>query len=194
LIEDPKIRSFTEAVLLKADPFWISPASFILDTHPPDEYVQGGLVLHTKRTVRAAALMMSSADCSQFEFDCLISAALLHDITKALSRDEENDEAEIFHDAMHPYTVDNFINWCRKEDILLGEADRANTLEIPEEYIATILRLIRCSHGMWSPIPETVPDSYSEKILHMADLVASTLHRLIDGTEVVMERWKLNEK
>jgi hypothetical protein len=197
LITDPIIRSFVESVLIKATPFWRSPASLAPEMHPPDEYDELGLCLHTKRVVRVAALLISTYDCSQEDFNCLVAAALLHDITKALSKDRDEDDDEepvVFHDAMHPYTVDNFVNWCRTEDSLTADESQPNTLLIPEEQLFLILRLIRCSHGPWSPIPETIPSSSLEKILHMADLVASTIHRIIDGQEVRESRWITEQK
>jgi hypothetical protein len=188
---DPKIKSFVRSVLLKSDVFWVSPSSVIEKHHPPDEMAEGGMVLHTKRVARTVLLLTNTFDCSPAEHDCLLAAALLHDITKAIWRSEIN--GEIIHDRMHPYTVDSFIEWCRAEDRVESDASRPNSIEIPEDTLNMILRLIRCSHGVWSPIPETYPMMEMEKILHTADLVASHLHLLVDGMEVKTERWMLNE-
>lgn len=194
LITDPIIKSFVESVLTKAVPFWKSPATFTPEMHPPDEYFDGGLCLHTKRVVRVAALLISTYDCSQEDFNCLIAAAILHDVTKALAKTNNEEIEEIFHDTMHPYTVDNFINWCRTEDSLNADDSQPNTLLITEDQLYLILRLIRCSHGPWSPIPETIPSSSLEKILHMSDLIASSVHKIIDGSEIVESRWKIDQE
>lgn len=194
LITDPIIKSFVESVLIRASPFWKSPSTFIPEVHPPDEYSDGGLCLHTKRVVRVAALLISTYDCSQEDFNCLIAAAILHDVTKAIARTNNEEIEEVFHDTMHPYTVDNFINWCRTEDSLNADDSQPNTLLINEEQMYLILRLIRCSHGPWSPIPETIPSSSLEKILHMSDLIASSIHKIVDGPEIVESRWKIDQE
>lgn len=187
IIADPTIKSFVRSVLIKADAFWHASSTIIEMAHPPDEYGDGGLVLHTKRVVRTAILIANTFDCQPVEFDILVAAALLHDVTKPVWKDDEKNS--ILHDAMHPYTVDSFVEWALQSDQLKSEIDINNTLNLTEDVLNQILRLIRCSHGVWSPIPETLPITQLERALHIADLIASNIHHIIDGKDVVEERW-----
>lgn len=188
LIGDPKIKSFVRSILSKAESFWIAAAANVIGLHPPDEYEMGGLVLHTKRVFRAVAILSTTVELSTMDADCLMAAALLHDVTKTVWG---ADREEIIHDLMHPYTVDNFIDWCRLQDKDKGEESTSNALEISDDALLKITRLIRCSHGAWSPIPETYPVTMIEQTLHIADLIASKLHVIIDGSEVNLDRWIL---
>lgn len=187
LIADPSIKAFVKSVLVRAETFWKAPSSIADDLHPPDEWCEGGLVLHTKRVVRTALLISNSFECSSNEFDCLIAAALIHDVTRAIWRDKE--KTGFIQDSMHPYTVDSFVEWSMLDDRDKSEDAEFNTLEVSEESSALILRLVRCSHGIWSPIQETIPITFLEKALHVADLIATNLHHIIDGKDILEKRW-----
>lgn len=186
LISDPNVKKFVRYLLKNAPSFWEAPGSHEIGVHPPDEHDIGGLVLHTKRVVRAAIFLAFSIEIeNQYDYDCLLAAAILHDIAKYIF-DEKT--AEVVFDPFHPYAVDRFVGWARKESINLGSASD-NAVEIDMEHLHLILRLIRCSHGIWSEIPETIPTSDLEKVLHQADLVASNLHIIADGDGVKEGRW-----
>lgn len=187
LISDPNIKKFVRYLLRYAPGFWKAPGSQTPGIHPPDEELFGGLVLHTKRVVRVAmVLSMTIESDNQTEFDCFIAAAILHDISKFMV---EEDTGEFIYDAMHPYTVDRYVEWARQESMKESTANGDNALDIDVESLGLILRLIRCSHGIWSPIPETIPISNLEKALHEADLLAANLHIIIDGQDIKEERW-----
>jgi hypothetical protein len=186
-INDATIRSFVKSVLHRGDAFWYSPSSYIPGHHPPDEMENGGLVLHTKRVVRCALLLTNTFECSPTEQDCLVAAALLHDATKAIWRGDQQEE--IFHDQLHAYTVDTFIQWCKQEDAKNTDASKPNTIDIHDDVLAVILRLIRCSHGEWSAIPETFPITPLEKALHTADFISTNLHLIADGMDSDYLRW-----
>lgn len=188
MITDPKIKSFVRAVLKNAEPFWVSPASMIEDEHPPDEYGPEGMIIHTKRVFRICIFLMNTCVVSQAEADCVFAAALLHDITKAFWVDETS--KVVMHDAMHPYTVDAFVRACRQFDDEQGvHPPQDNTLEIDKEQLDLILKLIRFSHGIFSPIPETIPKTELENVVHMADFLASKLHLIVDGADINPFRW-----
>lgn len=188
MITDPKIKSFVRSIMKMAEPFWVSPASMVEGMHPPDEYGPEGMILHTKRVFRTAALLMATIDMSSEEADCVFAAALLHDITKATWADEE--ETIVIHDSMHPYTVDMIVQMCRRYDEMNNvHPPEDNSLEIDDASMKIILRLIRHSHGIFSPIPETIPQNNVENLLATADLLASNLHVLVDGPDVVIDRW-----
>lgn len=185
-IKEEAIRNFVRSVLLKNKAFWIIPSTFSEDYNPPDEHDVGGNVLHTKRVFRICALLADSHILSAIERDILLAAALLHDVTKGvITRDEELPA----YDEFHPYTVDRFVRQVKIDDELHGGENQSTMLFLEEEHATRILRIIRCHMGIWSPIPETYPINDLEMILYTADTIAVRLHWIIDGEDLVMERW-----
>lgn len=177
LISDINIRKLVESSLLAADPFWVSPASFAPLDHPKDEYGTEGLMLHTKRVLKTLTVLLETVVLNTHEQDCLLAAAFLHDITKAVWANE--DKTAVIHDDFHCYTVDAFLKWAQSTNSLtvdLGTDIKYDTLD-------QILRLIRCSQGYYSIIPETIPLTIQERLLCMADLVAKNLHVIVDEVE-----------
>jgi hypothetical protein len=189
LIEDDGLRSFVKSILVRSDSFWFIPSSFSGKYHPPDEHNEGGNVLHTKRTVRAAKILAESHSLSAEEKDIVVAACLLHDITKG----KIEKDGSFTYDKMHPYTVGEFIKFCQEDDKKYANDIHSSTLYVTEEDVQTLLRLIRCHLGPWSPVPETVPITYLDMIVHLADNIASKVHYILDGDEIVAERWNLNE-
>lgn len=181
LIQDQGIRLFVRAMLLRTPVFWRIPASFSGKFHPPDEHGFAGNVLHTRRVVRIVDLMCTCQERSATERDIMIAAALLHDATKGVEWSEGNTG----YDPMHAYTVDRLVYDALNEDT---EHAQDWTL-VDQESVNSILRLIHIHLGPWSPIPETYPVTTLEWSLHMADAIASRLHTIIDGDEVLLERW-----
>lgn len=186
MINDDAIKSFVRSILLKTDIFWMVPSSFSSKYHPKDEHGPGGNVLHTKRTVRVAQTIVDSYSLSTEEKDMVFAAAILHDVTKGISL-EENGTFQ--YDPMHAYTVNQFVIECQKYDKEYGNDSMSSSLFISEENMQTILRLIRCHLGPWSPIPETYPITYLDYILHVADNVASNIHRYIEDSDLINARW-----
>lgn len=181
MIVDEPIRVFVRAMLVGATDFWRGPASSSGKTHPPDEHGEGGEVLHTRRVVHLVDAFCDSKDRTVTERDMLIAAALLHDVTKVV----QSPDGEWMTDPMHPYTVDRVAAKVFNSD---GNVQgSAALIVISPEVIAQILRLIHCSQGVWSPIPETMPLTVMEWILHDADYIATQLHKIpgvgFDGIE-----------
>jgi len=110
LIEDDGLRSFVKSILVRSDSFWFIPSSFSGKYHPPDEHNEGGNVLHTKRTVRAAKILAESHSLSAEEKDIVVAACLLHDITKG----KIEKDGSFTYDKMHPYTVGEFISFAKR--------------------------------------------------------------------------------
>jgi hypothetical protein len=188
LIEDESIKSFVRSCLIKAKSFWIVPSSFSGKYHPPDEHGPGGNVLHTKRVVRVANSMCESHSVINEERDVVLAACLLHDVTKGI----ENSSSENFeYDPMHPYTVGAFVSKCVDHDKEYGTDDCSSCLFLSEEAVNTILRLVRCHLGPWSPVPETFPITYLDYIVHVADNIASKIHLYIQDSELMNEKWRL---
>jgi len=188
LIKDENIRSFIRSILYRVDDFWKIPSSFSGKYHPADEHGDGGNVLHTKRVVRASKVLSDSYSLSDDDRDIVYAACLIHDLTKGV---KSSDSDQCKYDPMHPYTVGNLIKKFQEEDKKYATENQSSTLFLSEEAIQSILRLVRCHLGPWSPVPETAPITYLDMIVHMADNIASKLHYLVDGENIVLERWKL---
>ena len=188
MISDFSIKSFVKSILIRADSFWVIPSSFSGKYHPADEHNKGGNVLHTKRVVRAAKVLSDSYSLTAEERDLVYAACLLHDVTKGI----KDKDADYFHyDPMHPYTVGKFVEKCQEHDKKYAGEAQASTLFVSEDTVQSILRLVRCHLGPWSPVPETVPITYLDIIVHVADNMTSKLHYLVDGDDIIEERWKM---
>lgn len=187
LIYDDSIVSFVRSILLKTRSFWDIPSSFSNTRHPPDEHGHGGNVIHTKRCVRIASTICDSYSLSQEEKDMVIAACILHDITKGI---ESEDDSTFNYDPMHPYTVGPFIIQCQTYDKEFGNDSSSSSLFLSEDSLQTILRLIRCHLGPWSPVPETYPITYMDYIVHLADNISSHLHEYIFDSDLINDKWK----
>lgn len=178
LISNQQIKLFIRSVLFKAKTFWEIPSSFSGKYHPVDEHGPGGNALHTKRVVKISAILSDSYVLTAEERDIIYAACLIHDVTKGTFPDGANKDP--VYDPMHPYTVGAFIKKCQENDKKYGSDISSSTLFLEEETVQAILRLVRCHLGPWSPVPETIPISYLEMIVHTADNIASKLHNIID--------------
>lgn len=178
LISNQQIKMFVRSVLLQAKTFWKIPSSFSGKYHPADEHNQGGNVLHTKRVVKVASIICDSYGLIAQEKDIVYAACLLHDVTKGISYDDTKED--FFYDPMHPYTVGSFVKKCQENDKKYGSDSSSSTLFLDEETVQSILRLVRCHLGPWSPVPETVPSTYMDMIVHLSDNVASKLHTIVN--------------
>ena len=187
LIQDDGIKSFIKSILARAENFWDIPSSFSGKYHPLDEHGKGGNVLHTKRVVHASKIISDSYSLSQEERDIVYAACLIHDVTKGVSHGEFED---CRYDPMHPYTVGKLVQKLQNYDKKYAGESQSSTLFVSDETIQAILRLVRCHMGPWSPIPETIPLTYMDVIVHLSDNVASKLHYIIDGDHIIEERWK----
>ena len=187
-IFDESIKSFVRSILIRASSFWTIPSSFSGKYHPSDEHNAGGNVLHTKRVVRAAKIMSESYSLGREDTDVILAACILHDVTKGIKLQGED---SFHYDPMHPYTVGSFVKKCQEDDKRYASESQSSTLYLSEDTVQAILRLVRCHLGPWSPVPETVPITYMDMIVHMADNIASKLHYVVDGDNVVKERWNI---
>lgn len=191
LIGAEEIQQFVRSVLLKTSPlFWEIPSTFSSAHHPPDEHLSSGNVLHTKRVVRIAVMLCESYSLSDSDRDNIVAAAILHDVTKGVPSEIEG---QFHYDPMHPYTVNKFVKSCIQHDKTYASDTNSSTLFIAEEDLQTILRLIRCHLGPWSPVPETMPITYLDYILHISDNIASKLHVIIEDSELYNPKWKESE-
>ena len=90
---------------------------------------------------------------------------------------------------MHPYTVNKFVADCIRHDKEYANDSHSSTLFISEENVQSILRLVRCHLGPWSPVPETYPITYMDYIVHLADNIASKVHIVIEDSQLINDRW-----
>jgi hypothetical protein len=186
LIEDEGILSFVRSILLKAGVFWTIPSSFSDKYHSPDEHGAGGNVIHVKRTTRIAHTLCESYTLSTEERDIILAACLLHDVTKGIASE---DGSTFQYDPMHAYTVGPFVIKCQSYDKEYGNDSASSSLFISEDSLQSILRLIRCHLGPWSPVPETYPITYMDYIVHIADNIASKLFEYIKDSELIDDKW-----
>jgi 23S rRNA maturation-related 3'-5' exoribonuclease YhaM len=84
LIEDTLIREFTRKCLEKAPKyFWTIPSSSTGKHHPSDENCIGGCIIHVRKTVKIVEDLCREHDVSGIDRDCVISAAIMHDLCKS---------------------------------------------------------------------------------------------------------------
>lgn len=82
-IQSIDIREFVKMALSKADPmFWKAPCSSSGKYHPPEDQIEGGLIIHNQKGVVVVEQFARRAQFSEIELDMAISAMLLHDICK----------------------------------------------------------------------------------------------------------------
>ena len=189
MISDEAIKSFVRSLLLKSENFWDIPSSFSGKYHPYDEHGYGGNVLHTKRVVRITNMLAESYNLGPEERDIVLAASIIHDICKG-KKEGESDHA--CYDPMHPYTVGKFVDKCKKKDKEGSSDSDSSTLYLSEEIVQSILRLVRCHLGPWSPVPETYPITYLDFIVHLADNVASKIHTVIEDSDLINPKWRKN--
>jgi hypothetical protein len=190
LIQDQSIKSFVRSILLQAKTFWIIPSSFSGKYHPSDEHNSSGNMLHTKRVVRAAKVLSDSYTLGTSERDLVYAACLLHDVTKGVCSNGDSDDSSFVYDPLHPYTVGMLVKKCQENDKKYASESSSSTLYVDEDTVQAILRLVRCHLGPWSPVPETTPVTYLDTIVHLADNIASKVHYVVDGDNVIEDRWK----
>ena len=127
---------------------------------------------------------------SPLESHCAVSALLLRNVTKALPAGINRDV--VMYDPFHLYTVDAFIERVLAYAHGNGE-DTGSILEIPEEAVPLITRLVRTSDGIYSIVPETFPTTMLEKTVHMATLMGSLCYDILNGEKINAESSPLDD-
>ena len=159
-ISDNKLKEFVKILLDNADDYFFEvPASSSGKYHPAFSLGDGGLVRHTKAVAYFTnELIRPSIEfdkITRYEGDCLIVAAIAHDMKK------QGDGSEGHTVKEHPKLASDYLwkMWREHGRKLLSE----ETLE----YIADV---VECHMGPWQdPCPETRP----ELIVFYADYIAS---------------------
>lgn len=159
-ISDNKLKEFVKILLTDADDYFFSvPASSSGKYHPDFARGEGGLVRHTKAVAYFTnELIRPNIELgffSRHDGDCLIIAAIAHDIKKQGSGKGCHTVKE------HPTLASDYIwdEWEEKGKELVDEDD-----------IDYITKVVECHMGPWQ---EPKPKSMSELTVFYADYIAS---------------------
>lgn len=196
LIEDETLRKLVAIVLSKTIPIWLAPATNVPEAHPPDEYDLGGMILHIKRTVRAAFLLCSTHIMDEEDIMCLIAAALLHTVAMPIPISEMTPDSEIefVFNGHYMVAADDVIQQALESALIEGAAYPTDGIGDEDRYnilFGRIMRLIHCCEGIFAPIPELVPESRLEVMMAAANMIAKSVHVISDGPDIIEERWKI---
>jgi len=146
-IKDTNIFLFVTQIFDKLCPsyFWYIPAS-VRGPHLPICRTLGGLVQHTKLTVRFAHSFMEMwPDAPETSHDEVIAACLLHDILKCGKA-----EYELLTFASHKLARASHGVYCAARIKELWEQDRKLRALIPEDRAFRIITAIRDHMGKWT--------------------------------------------
>jgi len=82
-IKTPSIKRLVLKCLEAAPSyFWECTSSNTGKYHPKDEFVEGGLVLHSKRVTKVANYLCQCLEIKGIERDCVLAACIMHDLCK----------------------------------------------------------------------------------------------------------------
>lgn len=157
-IKNPDVKKLTKEVLKNADDwFFIEPASSSGKYHPEFALGPGGLVMHTKAVVYFLYELFRSEmyNIDEYHQDLLYLSAIAHDIKKY------GESTNTGHTVKnHPELASNFIEKVNKE----------NKNILKKKDVDFIKDCVNKHMGIWGDIK---PEDECEKILHIADLLAS---------------------
>ena len=167
LIVDKDIQNFTRKCLgLAPAYFWEMPASMTGRHHPKDELVKGGQVLHVRKMVKVAEDLCLMYAVTPYERDCVLSAAIMHDLCKCGYPDQM------------PHTLSGHGPlWIK-----VGEqvATQKQFMETP--YLHLIAKLISCHMGRFD-IPFLNSDDQLINIIQISDYLVSRKYVKISLSE-----------
>lgn len=166
-VKDEGIKKFTLACIDDfPNYFWSAPASGSGKYHPPDERIEGGLYLHTKRVVKVVEDLSRMHELSYYERDVLISAALLHDsFCKGLDDTPENMMTDAYH-ALYPTQMFPYKGF--------------SSGFLPERVWDDIMACVVSHMGRWSIVKWMDVDKKLCNILKTADYIASRSHIIVN--------------
>lgn len=194
LISDRGLREIVALLLAKSEYLWTSPASNMDDTNPPDEYEPGGLVKHIKRVTRAAFFIASSQLIEEDDLSVLISAALLHAIAYPLAPNDEESHPQLYNN-YYAISIDKFVQETLDLSMRRGLITESSFMD-EQRYnilLERIIRLVHCCEGVYAPITEVIPQTNLEAMMASAKIVGKSLHVIVDGAEIIPDRWMFDE-
>lgn len=165
-IKDADLKAFATELIANADDyFFVVPASSSGKYHPPFDLGDGGLVRHTRLVAYMARSLAESYCFSDYDTDCLIVAALAHDIKKQGNGDMGHTVWD------HPILAMHYVQ----------EIYGRTNFNVPADTIEKISNAVSSHMGKWgneprfckgnTPLP--MPVTEFEKALQAADYVAS---------------------
>jgi len=172
-IKDTTLRAFTEEVLTKVPKYFYSvPASMSGNFHPAQTRCEGGLVIHTKATIRVLfsiarnslllTKLIGKPELTQSDLDICVSAIILHDIVKYGTTDVAGK-----YDVGHHASAMEFIN----KVIDFDKYKEALTM------IDVVLGCIYMHMGPWGKYPDgfNLNDSFKGLpiLVEMSDYISS---------------------
>ena len=167
-INDIDNRRFARYLLDRVpDYFFIVPASSSGKYHPQNDLGEGGLVRHSISVLRMLEHLLEPEgyfDFTDEQKDLLKIAALFHDCMKSGTQEEyENNQRTKF---LHPLYAANFIMTTAIEN------------EYPYEKALFIYDAVIAHMGQWNKNKNEsgmlpTPTTMSQKVLHLADYLAS---------------------
>ena len=165
-IKDADLKAFATELIANADDyFFVVPASSSGKYHPPFDLGDGGLVRHTRLVAYMARSLAESYCFSDYDTDCLIVAALAHDIKKQGNGDTGHTVWD------HPILAMHYVQ----------EIYGKTNFNVPADTIEKICNAVSSHMGKWgneprfckgnTPLP--MPVTEFDKALQAADYVAS---------------------
>ena len=165
-IKDADLKAFATELIANADDyFFVVPASSSGKYHPPFDLGDGGLVRHTRLVAYMARSLAESYCFSDYDTDCLIVAALAHDIKKQGNGDTGHTVWG------HPILAMHYVQ----------EIYGKTNFNVPADTIEKISNAVSSHMGKWgneprfckgnTPLP--MPVTEFDKALQAADYVAS---------------------
>lgn len=169
-IGNSEVRGLVVDIMGKApDYFLTSPSSMTSKYHPIDEQVEGGKLLHTRRVFWMANELCRSQEFVGVERDCLLGAALLHDLWFRGSQEKPS-----------PYTAKGHEDFVRKYTPDF----------VGRKYYAEIVRLCEGHGGIWCDNKAARPPKMDPRTLvHVSDYIASRRGVFIPITTKKAESW-----
>lgn len=172
LIQDEDLQMAVKGYLETKAPkyFWDVGASSSGKYHPQFSQGTGGLVRHTKAVVMFAEelLRLSTYSYMREEYkDYAIAACILHDTCK-YGMGEEMDKEEYSNHARNAAKL--FKEYCEENDFECSEY---------------LLNAMRAHMGQWSTPKEDKPFTTLDRLVHLADYMAS--RAFIDIPQITQE-------
>ena len=158
-IQDANLKQLATDLIENADDYFFTvAASSSGKYHPPFDLGNGGLVRHTRFVVFLAESVAESFNMTQYDKDCLIVAALAHDIKK------QGDGSSLHTVWEHPIYAKDYVY----------EIHKKTKSKVPKDVIEKIGNAIERHMGKWghddiyrkNNIPLPMPETEFEKALN----------------------------
>ena len=165
-INDADLKALATELIANADDYFFTvAASSSGKYHPPFDLGEGGLVRHTRCVAFVAKSLAESFCFSEYDTDCLIVAALAHDIKKQGNGETGHTMWE------HPMYALSYVHE-------IYEQTKSN---VPLDVIHKIENAVSSHMGKWGNYPQftkgndplPMPETEFDKALQAADYLAS---------------------